>query len=585
MNVGLTMVLTLIVFFLGYRWYGRWIARRYGIDPNLPTPAHRLRDNVDYSPARPVLLFGHHFASIAAAGPIVGPTLALIYGIGPAWLWIVGGVIFFGAVHDFTSLFISIREDGKSIAEIARRVLGKIGFFFFLAFAFLLCVLVSAAFVDLTARALTSRYPAAEMGIQHATRVLRVQGGQVLLGGVASTSVIFITLFAPFLGWLVYRRNLRTWAAVTVAAVIAAVSVTIGFFYPVQWDPRLWIAVILAYCVAAAYIPVWIILQPRDFTNVQFLYLGLFGMVGSILVMGLKGVRIQAPATNITPAAVQALGQVWPFLFVTIACGAVSGAHALICSGTTCKQIDNEKHALFVGYGGMLMEALLAVCVILSITAGLGFSRYLAVSWPSVVHASTPANPPLAFALGVGFSFLKGLGIPVVIGTIFGILILEGFLITTIDTVIRLSRYLLEEFWQVVFSEVPPVLRSRFVNSLIPVGLTAWLAYGHGYKAIWPIFGSANQLLAALTLVVATVWLARKSLNYWFVGVPAAFMAVTTIGALVHLLARTVAHRQWLLVLTSALLLGLALGFVLNSARYFLQRHRLIAGEPATGRG
>lgn len=583
-NVGLILIATIFIFFIGYRFYGGWIAKRYGVDPEIPTPAHTHHDNVDYAPARPLMLFGHHFASIAAAGPIVGPTLALLYGMGPTWLWIVGGVLFFGAVHDFSSLFISLREDGKSVAEIARRVLGRTGFFFFLGFAFLLCILVSAAFVDLTARALTSRYPVKELGIEQGSTFLRVEGSEVLLGGVASSSVVIITLFSPLLGWLVYRRNIRTVVAVVLAAFIALLSVFFGFLFPVQLNPNLWIAIILAYCLLAAYIPVWVILQPRDFTNVQFLYLGLSAMIVGITVMGLKGVPIQAPILNITKDSVHSLGEVWPFLFVTIACGAVSGAHALICSGTTSKQIDNEKHALFVGYGGMLMESLLALCVVLSVSAGLGFDKYLQVAWPSIVNSNGDANPPLAFALGVGYTLLKGLNVPLVYGTIFGILILEGFLITTIDTVIRLSRYLLDEFWHVAFVKPPTFLRSRLVNSVIPIVLTALLAYGHGYRAIWPLFGSANQLLAALTLVVATVWLARKSLSYWFVAFPAAFMAVTTIGALVFISVRNIQHHQWLLVTFTFLLLGLAVGFVLHSSRILFTWKRnvpLSSAEPS----
>ena len=581
MNVGLVLIFTLTCFVLGYMLYGRRVARWYGVDPSRPTPAHRLRDNVDYSPARPAILFGHHFASIAAAGPIIGPTLALVYGVAPAWLWIVGGVIFFGAVHDFTALFISLREDGKSIAEIARRVLGKTGFFFFLAFALLLCILVAAAFVDLTARALTSHYPAAELGVTTASRYLRVVNGEVMIGGVASTSVILITLFAPVLGWLVYKKSMKTVYAVIIAALVAAFSVYVGLLFPVQLNPKLWIGIILAYTVLAAYIPVWVVLQPRDFTNVQFLYVGLLGMILGIVLMGIQGVSLQAPATYINAQSVHALGTVWPFLFVTIACGAVSGAHSLIASGTTSKQIDNERHALPIGYGGMLMESVLAICVVLSIAGGLGFHRYLSIAWPQVVGAHTTANPPLAFALGVGFTISKGFGIPVVFGTIFGILILEGFLITTIDTVIRLSRYLLEEFWQVLYEQVPALFKARMVNSVIPVALTAWLAYGHGYKAIWPIFGSANQLLAALTLVVATVWLARKAIKIWFVAIPAAFMAATTIGALISLLVRNLHQHEWPLVLTSFLLLGLAIGFVINTLKFFIQRRRAVTAAPS----
>ncbi len=575
MNVGLGMGISLGALLLGYLVYGRWVGRRLGVDPNRPTPAHTQYDGVDYAPARPLLLFGHHFSAIAAAGPIVGPTLALFYGFLPVWLWVVLGVILIGAVHDMTALFVSIREGGRSIAEVARRTLGPVGYFFFLCFALSLCILVAAAFADLTAVALTSHYPAAAFGIQPGQTVLRTRAfdgePHVMIGGIASTSAIVMTLLAPFIGWLVYRRHAPTWLASVLAAAGAVLSVLIGLHWPLQLHPKAWILIIMLYILAAAYVPIWLIIQPRDYVNVQVLYLGLLSLIAGAVGLGLAGHRIEAPLFHVTPATIAKLGELWPFLFITVACGAASGAHGLIATGTTSKQVSNEKHVLAVGYGGMLMESVLALCVIFAVVGGLGYARYMEITWP----AQGQGNAPLAFALATGYTLFHGLHVPLIYGTMFGIILLEGFLVTTIDAVMRLSRYLIEEFWRVLWGDrVPDVLRLRFVNSLIPVVLTAGLAFSRGYTRIWPLFGASNQLLAALTLVVATVWLVQKARNYWFTILPAVFMSGTTLTALTLTVIRRFQAHDYLLSFTALLLLGLAVGFIVQSVRFFVTRGR-----------
>ncbi len=575
MNVGVSMLMSLGILFLGYRVYGRWIGRRLGVDPNRPTPAHTHYDGVDYVPARPLLLFGHHFSAIAAAGPIVGPTLAILYGFLPVWLWVVLGVIFIGAVHDMTALFVSVREGGRSIAEIARRTLGPVGYIFSLCFTFLLCILVTAAFVDLTAVALTSHYPAKEFGIEVGQTILRTRtiGGEphVMIGGIASMSAAVMTLLAPFIGWLVYRRHAPTWLASVLAAAGAIVSVIIGLYWPIQLAPKMWISIILLYILVAAYVPIWLIIQPRDYVNVQILYLGLLSLIVGAVGLGLAGYRINAPAFHLTPDAIARLGEVWPFLFITVACGAASGAHGLIATGTTSKQVANEKHVPVIGYGCMLLEAVLALCVIFAIVGGLGYQRYLQIAWP----AQGSGNAPLAFALAVGYTLFHGLHIPLIYGTLFGIILLEGFLVTTIDALMRLSRYLVEEFWRVLWGDqVPGLLRLRFVNSLIPVAVTAALAFSRGYARIWPLFGASNQLLVALTLIVVTVWLARKARSYWFAIVPALFMSATTLTALVLMLFRRLQAHDYVLGVMAFLLLGLAVGFIIHSARFLVLRAR-----------
>lgn len=572
MNVAVMMVLSLAALALAYRFYARLVARHLGIDPNRPTPAHTHRDGVDYVPTKPVVLFGHHFASIAAAGPIVGPTMAVLYGFLPGWLWMVLGVIFIGAVHDFTALFVSVRQGGKSVAEVARTTLGTFGFVLYVLFALLLCLLVAAAFLGIAVDALTSHYALADLGLaadQTLFRTMPMQGQtRVLTGGIATTSVLVITLAAPGMGWLLYKRGLGAGTVSLIAMAVCALSFVAGFAWPVTLDPtdpavlRGLMTVLLLYCFVAAWVPVWVILQPRDFVNVHVLYFGLALMVAGLIGSGWAGVTISAPAWNVTAETTKALGMVWPFLFVTIACGACSGAHGLICGGTSCKQLDNERHAPLIGYGGMLMEALLGICVLLMIVGPLGFSAYQQIVWPTGGGGSAVRG----FALSVGATLETGLRLPRKFGTIFGIILLEGFVLTTTDTVLRLVRYLFQELWEVVWSQPPPWLRKPITNALLAIALTAALAFTNSYKAIWPVFGSANQLLAALTLIAASAWLVYRAKTAWLVALPAAFMAGTTIVALIQLLGRYLSSASWTaklpLIITTVVLLALAVGVV-----------------------
>lgn len=584
MNIALVLFGSIAALLLGYRFYGRFVARSIGVNQDRETPATKINDGVDYVPTKPLVLFGHHYASIAAAGPIVGPTLALYYGIVPTWLWIIFGVIFIGAVHDFSVLFVSVREGGKSIAEIARKTLGKPGFTFFVAFALLLCVLVTAAFLDLAARALTSEYTLEGLHLPVEQSLIRTNLGDdgqhyAQLGGIASSSVIVITLAAPIVGYLLYRRRWNVALMSVLALGVSTVSVMIGFEYPMSMNPTSWMIVLSVYMVIAARVPVWVILQPRDFVNVHFLYIGLLGMLAGIVASGLNGVVIAAPSFHLGADSLKALGLAWPFLFVTIACGACSGAHCLIASGTTSKQLASEKHAPIIGYGGMLLEAVLGLCVTLCIVGGLGFIEYEQIVWPRGADGGfLPGNAPLAFALAVGKTMFNGFGLPVIYGALFGILILEGFVITTIDTIIRLERYLLEELWAVVFKAVPVFLQMRWVNSLIAVGLMMLLAFSNAYQTIWPIFGSANQLLAALALIAVTAWLVQRGVKAWFTALPAGFMVLTTLTSLALLFDRYVSARNWILVFADVLLMVLAIGVTIMTFRFFYNlRRRLVS--------
>jgi carbon starvation protein len=578
MNIAIVMIASTILLILGYRIYGKYIAGLVGIDVNRPTPATTVNDGVDYIPTKPLVLFGHHFAAIAAAGPIVGPTLALYFGFLPAWLWIVLGVIMIGAVHDFMALFVAVREGGKSIAEVARKTLGKAGFVFYVLFAILLCLLVAAAFLQLTAIALTSTLPPDDVNLTSSDTNLRMieQGGkmQVQLGGVASMSVIIMTTLAPIVGYMIYKKKMNIILVSAIAFVVSIGSIIVGYYVPITLNPTLWIWIITVYVFFAAWIPVWIILQPRDFINAQVLYLGLASMVLGIVGAGLGGAVINIPALNLDEAfSAPNLGLIWPFLFITIACGAASGAHGLVCGGTSCKQISNEKHVRMIGYGGMLLEGLLALCVILLISGGMDFAKYKSIVYP----AAGASNAPLAFALGLGNILHMSFGLPTVFGTIWGILLLEGFLVTTIDALVRLSRYLLEELWMTVLDNPPALLRSRVFNSLLVVVGFLTLTFTNAYLKIWPIFGAANQLLAALTLIAVTAWLAQKAKRYWFTAIPAAFMVLTTVTSLVILLGRYINFQNWSLVITDALLLALALGVVVMTFKYFYNLRATLA--------
>lgn len=579
MNLALLLLLSLAALVAGYFLYGRRVARILGIDPARQTPANQINDGVDYVPTNPAVLFGHHYASIAAAGPIVGPTLAVFYGVVPTWLWILVGVIFIGAVHDFSVLFVSVREGGKSIAEIARKTLGKSGFIFFVSFAILLSILVTAAFLQLAAVALTSTYHLEGLRLPVDQTLIRtdVVNGQhyAKLGGIASTSVVVITLLSPLVGYLLYKKKKSIIPMSILAIGITVVSVMLGFEWPVTLDPTMWMIILSLYMIFAAWLPVWLILQPRDFVNVHFLYIGLIGMFVGVMMSGFHGYTIDAPAFNVTTDSATALGWVWPFMFVTIACGACSGAHCLIASGTTSKQLSNERHAPAIGYGGMLLEACLGILVSLCIVGGLGFADYRSIVWPQDVDGHfLPGNAPLAFALGVGRTLDHGLGIPTIYGAIFGILILEGFVITTIDTIIRLERYLLEELWAATLKKVPAILQNKAFNSLLAVGFMMLLGFSNAYQAIWPIFGTANQLLAALALIAVTAWLAQKARKIYVTAIPAAFMVVTTLVSLVMLLDRYISQGNWSLVITDVLLLFLSLGVVVMTFRYFYTLRR-----------
>jgi carbon starvation protein len=542
MNVLVLLLLSVVVISVAARIYGRLVARWLGENPARPTPATTMTDGRDYVPTNSNVLFAHHFSAIAGAGPIVGPTMAVLYGYLPVWLWILVGGVLFGAVHDFSTLFVSLRERGRSMAEIARTTLGERGFALFLGFAAVMILLVTSSFLSMTAMSLTSMPPISALGLQpghqHLLREVATPpaapGGEpvvkVVIGGIASTSVIIITLFAPLLGWLLYRRNLRTRLGYLLAIVVAAGSIMAGLHYPISLNAQVWMLLVSIYVLFAAGVPVWLILHPRDFINVQILYAGIIAMVAGLCIGGFQGMALPGNAVAIQDG-VNNLGAVWPMLFITVACGAISGFHALVATGTTSKQLAKEGHARILGFNGMLLESLMAIAALLVIAAALPRELYMATVWP--MDPAVKSNPILAFSLGLGRLLHDTMHIPAAYGTVFGILLIEGFVVTTLDAAVRLNRYLFEELWPILFKhKVPACMRHPWFNSGLSVALMLLLAWYSAFTFLWPLFATGNQMLAALSLMAVSAWLLSRKRQAWFTLLPALFMIGTTFASL-----------------------------------------------------
>lgn len=579
MVVLILLGLAIIAYLFAIRWYGAYIARTLGEDPSRPTPAHTCEDGRDYVPTKTHVLFAHHFSAIAGAGPILGPTMAILYGYLPAWLWLVLGAVFIGAVHDFTALFVSMREGGRSMAEIAKKTLGKSGFLLFILFTILMLVLVTSSFLNAVAASLTSMWPLEKMGLSEGQTLLRteVQDGVIMgrIGGIASSSVVIITCLSPLLGWLLYKRNLRSVPAYILAAVICVGSIVLGVYFPFVLSRDTWLLLITVYVFFAAGVPVWVILQPRDFINVQVLYAGI-GLLGAgLLVAGFSNAPVSMPALNLSEGVAH-LGMIYPMMFITIACGAISGFHSLVAGGTTGKQLDTERDARRIGFNAMLLESLLAVCVLLALGVGINFADYKAVVFPAK-ELGVKANPILAFSLSVGHLGADHLGIPVDLGTVFGILLVEGFVITTLDAAVRLNRYLFEELWSTLIPQTPRLLKNYWVNSGLAVALMWVFAITNAFDALWPIFGTANQLLAALGLISVTMWLILRGSPYIFALAPALFMMVTTFASLLVLFKKYWTEHSYLLLVTTVLLLALSAGVVVLVYKKFRQPRQTAA--------
>jgi len=578
MNVLIPLLAGLGLLFVAAKTYPFYLSRKLGVDDHNVTPAYRMQDGRDYVPTRTHVVFAHHFSVIAGAGPIVGPTLALAYGWAPAWLWIVVGCVLFGAVHDMTSMFVSMREEGRSIADMARRSLGGWGYMFFLAFLIMILTLINAIFLNLSCKAVTAAYPASLLKLEEGSHILTtfVKDGVLMgrIGGIATTSVFVITAFAPLIGWLVHKRHWPTGLLYVIATVTCVTSILVGFKFPILLTEGTWRYVMSIYVFIACWFPVWLILQPRDFVNVQLLYGGLLLMFVGVILYGCQGNTLHA-AFALVGEGQTLTGPIWPFLFITVACGAISGFHSLAATGTTVKQIGRESEVRRVGYNAMILEGVLALLALLLTASALPRVEYMNIVFP----ANHDGNPILAFSIAMGYMLNNVAAIPVALGSVLGILVLEGFVVTTLDTSIRLCRYMFEEFWVFLFQDRRiGLLKNPFVNTALAVALMLFFALNSTIMSAWKIFGAGNQLIAALAMTVVTVWLLQRGRSFWFTIIPALLMTITTFATLITSIKKNLAPvgseqlivpGQGPLTAASALLLVLAVGVIFVSAKRF----------------
>ncbi len=517
MNSLVLILGSIIIFIIAYITYGAWLAKQWGVDPSRKTPAHTKNDGVDYVPAKAPVLLGHHFASIAGAGPINGPIAAAVFGWVPVLLWIIVGSIFFGGVHDYGSLFASIRHDGNSIGQVIEKNMGRRGKKLFAIFAWLTLLLVVAAFTNIVANTFTA------------------------VPQAATSSLLFIALAIVF-GFAVYRKGVSLTIGSIIGVTLLFICIALGNMFPLSLSKNVWVALLMVYIFVASVTPVWILLQPRDYLNSFLLY----AMIGGA-VIGLIIVRPEMQLPAVTSFNLGNGKLLFPILFVTVACGAISGFHSLVGSGTTSKQIYNEKDAKVIGYGGMLIEGVLAVIALIT-------AAYVTQGKLGELLTGGPVN---VFSDGVG-TFMASFGIPFTIGKSFVALAVSAFALTSLDTATRLGRFIFQEFFDDETKEKQNILANRFVATSITVVVGGALALG-SWSVIWPIFGAANQLLAALALIAVAVWLKNAGKNYSMFTIPTAFMFIVTLFALILLVQANIATGNYILVLFAVLLFILAI--------------------------
>lgn len=506
----LMMVIAIVVLGGAYLLYGRYLAKKWGIDPNAKTPAYELEDGVDYVPADTNVVFGHQFASIAGAGPINGPIQAAIFGWVPVLLWILIGGVFFGAVQDFAAMYASVKNKGRTIGYIIEEYIGKIGKKLFLAFCWLFCILVIAAFADVVAGTFNGFLTDTATG--EVTK-------SVANGSVAMTSVLFI-VEAVILGFILKYGKLNKWVNTAIAIVMLVGAVVIGLSCPIYMTRETWHLLIFAYIVVACVVPVWALLQPRDYLNS---YLLIFMILAAIV-----GVFVSNPSCNLAAFnGFNVNGQyLFPILFVTIACGAVSGFHSLVSSGTASKQIKNEKNMLPVSFGAMLMESMLAVLALIAVAS---FANGEAA-------AQGLTTQPQIFA-GAIANFLTAIGLPYSLVFTLINLAVSAFALTSLDSVARVARLSFQEFFmdsdtdEENMNPVMKVLTNKYFATILTLVL-AYLLAKVGYAEIWPLFGSANQLLSVLALVACAVFLKKTKRQGAMLWIPMFFMMAVTFTAL-----------------------------------------------------
>jgi carbon starvation protein len=566
MKTVLLMLLSFAGYLISYHTYGRYLARRiFQVRGDVPTPSQELNDGIDYVPTRRGIIFGHHYTSIAGTGPIVGPAIGVIWGWVPALLWVFVGSIVMGAVHDFGTIVISIRNQGRSVSECSARYISRRVRYIFFLIIFLLLMIVIAVFGVVIA-AIFKMYP------------------QVVF------PVWMQIPIAVGLGLLIYRRKWNVTSTTLAAVLLMYLTVVLGHFIPVEMpDFRLggqvimpatglWVIILLIYVFAASSLPVTTLLQPRDYINAWQLFAAMGLLVLGVLATAFtRGLDIVAPAFNLQAKGAPPLA---PFLFITIACGAISGFHALVASGTTSKQIAREPDAQYVGYGSMLMEAVLATLVIIAVSAGIGLAYTTAdgsllqgsAAWNHHYEswqASQGLSSKITAVVVGSANMIETLHVPRYIGIIIMGVFIASFAGTTIDTATRIQRYVIAELFG---GEKRQFLASRYVATTLAVLTAAGLAFatganGQGALTLWPMFGAVNQLLAALALLVLTNYLKTQGgLKYLVAALPCVFMLVITIWAVIlneqnflsQALAAPGGASMWLLSVINGLVLVLA---------------------------
>jgi len=506
--ISLLVLVVIVIFFASYLFYGRFLSKQMRLDDSRPTPACRLNDGVDFVPAKPALLLGQHFSAISAAGPIVGPILACIwFGWLPAVLWIIIGAVFIGGVHDFLSLVASIRHKAASIGEIVKHHMSRTSHILFLIFVWFALIYAIITFTDITAQTFKT-----------------ITEGMAFGPGVAASSILYL-LLGIIMGILLYRFKLKLWLATLIFLPLVLVIVWVGPRLPQpiisflsdisikQWDIFL-----LVYCFIASVIPMWLLLQPRGYLGGWLLYLTIFiGLIGALF----GGFIIEYPALNTEGLRSLDNGKlIFPVLFITIACGACSGFHGIVSSGTTSKQLLKESNALPIGYGAMLLEglvAVLALATVIMIPKGADILK---------------TDPNLIYAHGIA-SYLGLMGVGFSIAFPFALLAFSTFVYDTLDVCTRLARYIFQELtgWETRIGGFFAAL----ISLVIPFAFLT-LTQEKGYLVAWPIFGTSNQLLASLILLAISVWLIRSGKNALYSVIPMIFMIGMTLWSLILLI-------------------------------------------------
>jgi carbon starvation protein len=553
-------------FWLGWRYYSTYLAERvYALDPTFVTPAHEFRDGVDYLPTNKHVLFGHHFTSVAGAAPIVGPAIAVFWGWVPALLWVVLGTIFASGAHDFGSLVVSVRNKAHNIGTLTSEVINKRSRTLFLLIIFFLLTLVNAVFAIVIAN-LFIGYPGAVIPI------------------------FFEIPLAIAIGQYIYRTRTAALVPSIVGVVLLYLMIPVGSAFPVSIAPlaegigieerTLWIIVLFLYAAIASRIPVWILLQPRDYINSHQLFIALAIIFGGLLV-GFD--RIVAPAVR--SGLPEGTPNWFPFLFVTVACGAISGFHSLVASGTTSKQLDKETDARFVGFMGSLGEGSLALGAIMATSAGIAI---VGLNWSDeyVDFATASGGAVGHFVEGVS-GFASNLGVPTALGTIFAAVVVVSFAATTMDTGVRLQRYIIQEIGGILHQSW--LQKNLEVATIIAVIVPFGLAVAPGdlaFGRLWTLFGTTNQLTAGLALAVVAVWVLRRGRNPLAQIIPLTFLLVMTTWALVLNTRNFIRDDDWLLAPLNLVIFGLAVWLIVEAimALRRAQHERLEAptSEPRT---